>query len=312
LPKVYAAGNHLTVAKFMAIPITIIEKIFQPVTSLLIFSTSFARKRAGLHRSNLSMDDLSDALELTSDDLDEDEKILKGILNFGNINVSAIMCPRIDVTAIDIKWGFDKIMPFLINSGFSRIPVYSGSFDTVKGILYAKDVLPYTGNAGSFKWQALLRPPYFVPETKKINDLLKEFQARKIHMAVVIDEYGGTSGIITLEDILEEIVGEITDESDEDESMFQKIDEKTYIFEGKIQLNDFYKIIDIDEDVFEDVRGESETLAGLILELTGEIPEKDQIIEYDKYVFRILSADKRRIKEIRVEINNDNGKTEKE
>ena len=312
LPKVYAAGNHLTVAKFMAIPITIIEKIFQPVTSLLIFSTSFARKRAGLHRSNLSMDDLSDALELTSDDLDEDEKILKGILNFGNINVSAIMCPRIDVTAIDIKWGFDKIMPFLINSGFSRIPVYSGSFDTVKGILYAKDVLPYTGNAGSFKWQALLRPPYFVPETKKINDLLKEFQARKIHMAVVIDEYGGTSGIITLEDILEEIVGEITDESDEDESMFQKIDEKTYIFEGKIQLNDFCKIIDIDEDVFEDVRGESETLAGLILELTGEIPEKDQIIEYDKYVFRILSADKRRIKEIRVEINNDNGKTEKE
>jgi putative hemolysin len=312
MPKVYAAGNHVEVAIFMAIPLTILEKIFKPVTSILILSSSFAKKRAGIRRSNISIDDLSDALELTSDEFHDDEKILKGILNFGNINVSAIMCPRIDVTAIDIRQGFDKIMPLLINSGFSRIPVYSGSFDTVKGILYAKDVLPYTGNAGSFKWQALLRPPYFVPETKKINDLLKEFQTRKIHMAVVIDEYGGTSGIITLEDILEEIVGEITDESDEDETLFRKIDEKTYIFEGKILLNDFCKIIDIEEDIFDEVRGESETLAGLILELTGEIPEKDQIIKHDNFIFSILSADKRRIKEIRVEINNDNGKTEKD
>ncbi len=310
MPKVYAAGNHLAVAIFMALPLTILEKIFQPVTAALIFSSSFAKKRAGVHRSNISMDDLSDALELTSDDLDEDEKILKGVINFGNINVSAIMCPRIDVTAINIKWGFDKVVPLLINSGFSRIPVYSGSFDTVKGILYAKDILPYAGNAGSFKWQALLRPPYFIPETKKINDLLKEFQTRKIHMAVVIDEYGGTSGIITLEDILEEIVGEITDESDDDQALFRKIDENTYIFEGKILLNDFCKIIDIEEDVFEDVRGESETLAGLILELTGEIPEKDQIINHDNFIFRILSADRKRIKEIRVEINKDNVKTE--
>ncbi len=312
MPKVYAAGNHVAVALFMAVPLSILEKIFKPVTSILIFSSSFAKKRAGIHRSNISMDDLSDALELTSENLDEDEKILKGILNFGNINVSAIMCPRIDVTAIDIKLGFDKIMPLMINSGFSRIPVYSGTFDTVKGILYAKDILPYTGNAGSFKWQALLRPPYFIPATKKINELLKEFQARKIHMAVVIDEYGGTSGIITLEDILEEIVGEITDESDEDETMFRKVDEKTYIFEGKILLNDFCKIIGIEEGVFEEVRGESETLAGLILELTGEIPEKDQIIIHDNFIFSILSADKRRIKEIRVEINNENGKTERE
>jgi putative hemolysin len=311
MPKVYAAGNHLAVAMFMALPLTILEKLFQPVTAVLIFSSSFAKKRAGVHRSNISMDDLSDALELTSEDLDEDEKILKGVINFGNINVSAIMCPRIDVTAINIKWGFEKVVPLLINSGFSRIPVYSGSFDTVKGILYAKDVLPYAGNAGSFKWQALLRPPYFVPETKKINDLLKEFQTRKIHMAVVIDEYGGTSGIITLEDILEEIVGEITDESDDEQALFRKIDEKTYIFEGKVLLNDFCKIIDIQEDVFEDVRGESETLAGLILELTGEIPGKDQIIEHNNFIFRILSADRKRIKEIRVEINKDDVNTEK-
>jgi putative hemolysin len=312
MPKVYASRNHVATALFMAYPLSILEKLFQPVTSVLIFSSSFVKRRTGTRRSNISMDDLSDALELASDDINEDEKILKGIVNFGNINVSAIMCPRIDVTAIDIKSGFDKIVPVIINSGFSRIPVYSGSFDTVKGILYAKDVLPYTSNPGNFKWQALLRPLYFVPETKKINDLLKEFQTKKIHMAVVIDEYGGTSGIVTLEDILEEIVGEITDEGDEDEILFRKIDENKYIFEGKIMLNDFCKVFNIDEDLFEEVRGESETLAGLILELTGEIPQKDQIIKYEDFVFMIESADRRRIKEIRVEINRDNGETRKD
>ena len=312
MPKVYASRNHIKMALFMAYPLTLLEKVFKPVTSLLIFSSSFMKKRTGTRRSNISMDDLSDALELTSEDFTEDEKILKGIVNFGNINVSAIMCSRTDVTAIDIKYGFDKIVPIIINSGFSRIPVYSGSFDSVKGILYAKDVLPYTDNPGSFKWQALLRPPYFVPETKKINDLLKEFQTKKIHMAVVIDEYGGTSGIVTLEDILEEIVGEITDESDEDQLLFRKLDENTYIFEAKILLNDFCKVLDIDEKLFEEVRGESETLAGLILELTGEIPQKDQIIKYGDFIFRIESADRRRIKEIRVKIDKNNGENKKD
>ena len=312
MPKVYASRNHLLIALFMAYPLAMLQKLFKPVTSLLIFSSSFVKKRSGTQRSNISMDDLSDALELTSEDFTEDEKILKGIVNFGNINVSAIMCPRIHVTAIDIKSGFDKIVPVIISSGFSRIPVYSGSFDSVKGILYAKDVLPYTNNPANFKWQALLRPPYFVPETKKINDLLKEFQTKKIHMAVVIDEYGGTSGIITLEDILEEIVGEITNESDEDELLFRKLDEKTYIFEAKILLNDFCKVVNIDEELFETVRGESETLGGLILELTGEIPQKDQVIEYGDFVFRIESADRRKIKEIRVEINRTDGGGKKE
>jgi putative hemolysin len=312
MPKVYASRNHITIAMFMAYPLTLLEKVFQPVTSMLIFSSSFVKKRTGTRRSNISMVDLSDALELTSDEFTEDEKILKGIVNFGNINVSAIMCSRVDVTAIDIKSGFDKIVPVLISSGFSRIPVFSGSFDTVKGILYAKDVLPYTNNPASFKWQALLRPPYFVPETKKINDLLKEFQTKKIHMAVVIDEYGGTSGIVTLEDILEEIVGEITDESDGDQLLFRKIDEKTYIFEAKILLNDFCKVFDIEEDIFEEVRGESETLAGLMLELTGEIPQKDQVIKYGDFIFRIESADKRRIKEIRVEINKNDGNNKRD
>jgi gliding motility-associated protein GldE len=312
MPKVYASRNHTTIALFMAYPLNLLERIFKPVTSLLIFSSTFVKKRTGTRRSNISMDDLSDALELTSDDFTEDDKILKGIVNFGNTNVSAIMCSRIEVTAIDIKSGFDKIVPVIISSGFSRIPVYSGSFDSVKGILYAKDVLPYTNNPGSFKWQALLRPPYFVPETKKINDLLKEFQTKKIHMAVVIDEYGGTSGIVTLEDILEEIVGEITDESDEDQLLYRKLDDKTYIFEAKILLNDFCKVVDIDEDLFEEVRGESETLAGLILELTGEIPQKDQIIKYGEFIFRIESADRRKIKEIRVEINKNNGDNKKD
>jgi putative hemolysin len=306
MPKVYASRNHVAVALIMAYPLTVLQKIFFPVTELLIYASSFVKKRTGSRRSNISMDDLSDALELTADDFNEDDKILKGIVNFGNINVSAIMCPRIDVTALDIKSGFDKIVPVIISSGFSRIPVYSGSFDSVKGILYAKDVLPFTGNPPGFKWQALLRPPYFVPETKKINELLKEFQSRKIHMAVVIDEYGGTSGIVTLEDILEEIVGEISDEGDEEQPLYRKIDENIYIFEGKILLNDFCKVVDYDEELFEEVRGESETLAGLILELTGEIPEKDKTITYADFIFMIVSADRRRIKEIRVEIKKKN------
>jgi len=222
--------------------------------------------------------------------------------------VSEIMRPRIDVTAIDIKLGFNKVKSVIIESGFSRIPVYSGSFDSVKGILFARDILPYTDSPDSFKWQSLLRPPHFVPETKKINEMLKEFQLKKNHIAIVVDEYGGTSGIITLEDVLEEIVGEITDESDEDETMYRRIDNKTFIFEGKILLNDFNKILEAENDVFEDARGESETLAGLILELTGEIPQKGQIINYKNFVFRIEAADKRRIKEIRVEINDENEK----
>jgi putative hemolysin len=312
MPKVYASRNNVGVASFMAFPLVFLGKLFSPITTLLILSSSFVKKRTGTRRANISMNDLSDALELTSNELDEDEKILKGIVNFGNINVSAVMCPRMDVTAVDISLKFSQIIPVIISSGFSRIPVHSESFDNVKGILYAKDVLPYMNHPDSFKWQSLLRTPYFVPETKKINDLLKEFQLKKIHMAVVIDEYGGTSGIITLEDILEEIVGEITDESDTDEVLYRKLDENKYIFEGKTPLNDFYKITGFEDDPFVDIRGESETLAGLILELTGEIPEKDQILKYRNFTFKIESADRRRIKEIHVEINKEDSYIEKE
>jgi gliding motility-associated protein GldE len=312
LPKVFASRNGLQTALFMAFPLTILIKILKPVTFLLIKSSSIVKKRTSRRSSDLSMNDLSDALELTSDELDEDERILKGIVNFGNISVNAIMCPRIDVTAVDITLRFCQIIPVIIDSGFSRIPVYSESFDNVKGILYAKDVLPYMNNTDSFKWQSLLRPPYFVPETKKINDLLKEFQQKKIHMAIVIDEYGGTSGIITLEDILEEIVGEITDESDEDEILYRKIDDRTFMFEGKILLNDFLKVLDLEEDFFNYVKGESETLAGLILELTGEIPKKNHVVKYGNFTFTIESADRRRIREIRVEYNQADNDLDKE
>ncbi|MFN8239842.1 MAG: gliding motility-associated protein GldE [Bacteroidales bacterium] len=302
MPKVYATHNRLPMVHFMAYPLIMLEKLFSPVTSVLIVSSSFVKKRTSRRQTNISMDDLSDALEMTSEEFREEEKILKGIVKFGNINASEIMCPRVDVTTIDIKSGFKTIIPQIIESGFSRIPVYSGSFDNVAGILYVKDVLPYSNNPDSFKWQGLLRPPYFVPETKKINELLKEFQQKKIHLAVVVDEYGGTSGIITLEDILEEIVGEITDESDLDETLYRKISENRFVFDGKVLLNDFYKILSIDDDPFEDIRGESETLAGLILEITGEIPQKDRVIEFGNFKFSVLSADKRRIREISVEI----------
>ncbi|MCX6333811.1 MAG: gliding motility-associated protein GldE [Bacteroidia bacterium] len=312
MPKVYASRNNVSVALFTASTLTFLERLFNPVTSLLVRSTSFVKKKAGIHRSDISMDDLSDALELaSSDELYDDEKILKGIVNFGNLNVNAVMCPRMDVTAIDIEENFSQIMPLIINSGFSRIPVYSKSFDNVKGVLYAKDVLPYMKNPTSFKWQSLIRPPYFVPETKKINDLLKEFQSKKIHMAIVIDEYGGTSGIITLEDILEEIVGEITDESDAEMPMYRQVNENTYIFEGKTLLNDFNKVFELEDDPFDYVRGESETLAGLILELTGEIPPKDRTIKFRNFTFGIESADRRRIKEIRVEIHKEDAEPEK-
>jgi len=249
--------------------------------------------------------ELTDALDLTSANAEKDKNLLKGIVGFGNTVVSEIMRPRINVIAVDIETGFDEIISLIAESGFSRIPVYSDTFDSIKGVLYAKDILPHVKKPADFAWQSLLRPPYFVPETKKISALLKEFQTKKIHMAVIIDEYGGTSGIVTMEDILEEIVGEITDESDVDETLYRKLDQSTYIFKGQILLDDFCKAINIKEDYFDNDRGESETLAGLLLEIMGEIPQKGNIIEYGRFKFGVESADKRRIKEIRVKLKSE-------
>ncbi len=302
LPKVYATKANVRFTLLMAIPLSICEKILRPVSVFLIKITSLVKRRGGQKEPSISKGELSEAISLTSGENKDDEKILKGIVKFGNIEAKEIMRPRIDIMAIDIKTPFKNVISQIIESGYSRIPVFSDTFDNVQGILYVKDILPHYHKPATFKWQSLLRPPYFVPENKRINDLLEEFQTKKIHMAIVIDEYGGTSGIITLEDILEEIVGEIPDEHDSEEISFEKIEDNIYIFEGKTLLNDFFKVMEIESDPFEEVRGDSDTLAGLILELIGEIPGQGFSIDYKNFLFQIQSADKRRIKKLRVEI----------
>ena len=303
LPKFYAKNRARKFARNAAIPILIFEKLLNPFSTLMINTSSIIGRKLAHIKQNITIDDLSQALNLTTHQITEDENILKGIVKFGNIDASEIMKSRVDVFAIEINTMFQDLLKAVIDSGHSRIPVYSESFDNVKGILFIKDLLPHLNEDNDFKWQPLIRPPYFVPENKKINDLLKEFQENKIHMAIVIDEYGGTSGIVTLEDVLEEIVGEITDETDEDELIFSQINESTYMFEGKTLINDFLKIVDIEDDFFEDIKGDADTIAGVILELTGEIPEKNKQIEYKNLTFTIESVDKRRIKKIKVTIN---------
>lgn len=297
IPKVYATRFELKFAKLMSLPLTFLAKIFSPLSKILISSTTIIKKNIK-NKNNISIDDLSTALDLAEDDeLKEDEKILKGIVNFGSITTSQIMKPRVDVISVDIKENFKNIIQLIIDSGFSRIPVYNKTFDEIKGVIYAKDLLPHI-HKSSFRWQSLIRPPYYVPETKKINDLLSEFQSKKIHMAIVIDEYGGSAGIITLEDVLEEIVGEITDEFDEDDKQYKRISENEIEFEAKILLHDFCKIMDITDDYFDDNKGESETLAGLILEIKGEIPDVNESAIFRDFEFKVTEVDNRRIKKI--------------
>jgi gliding motility-associated protein GldE len=303
LPKIYATHFSFGFARFMALPLQVLEQIFRPLNTLLIVSTSFINTRLQKHQKNVSMNEISQALKLTSDqELSEEKEILEGIVKFGNKNVSEIMKPRVDVVSLDIKSNFKAVLSVIVDSGFSRIPVYVGSFDNIKGILYIKDILPHSHKGDSFNWQTLIRPPFYVPETKKINSLLKEFQKNKVHLAVVVDEYGGTSGIVTLEDVLEEIVGEIVDEFDEEDNFFTQISENVFLFDGKTLLGDFFKISKCEETVFDSVKGDAETLAGLILELKGEIPVLHEKIEYNQFVFTIEAVDNRRIKQIKVEI----------
>ena len=310
LPKLYANYKPLRFSLFMAPPLLFLQKLFRPFSYLLMKSGSLIYRRVNRAGDNISLDDLSHALDLAAPSIPEDKMILRGIIDFSNKDVTEIMRPRIDVVAVDTSTGMNRLTDIIIESGHSRIPVYVGTFDDVRGILYVKDLLPHHQKGDSFRWQTLIRPPYFVPETKKINDLLKEFQTQKIHMAVVVDEYGGTTGIVTMEDILEEIVGEISDEFDLEELYFSKLDDRNYIFEGKTPLNDFYKILNLDQDVFDDIRGEADTLAGLILEYVGEIPEKNQKINYKEFEFKIESVDNRRIKQIRLFINKEAGNKE--
>lgn len=302
-PKVLAKNKPESFAKRSSIIVNIFDKLFHPFSMILINYTTIIDQNLANVKQHISIDDLSLALNLTKNQITEDENILKGIVKFGNIDAKEIMKSRVDFFAIEDTTLFKDLLTNVIESGHSRIPIYTETIDNIKGILFIKDLLPHIEKDNTFKWQSLIRTPHLVPENKKINDLLQEFQANKIHMAIVIDEYGGTSGIVTLEDVIEEIVGDITDESDEDEISFSKINEYTYLFEGKTLLNDFIKIVDIEDDLFDDVKGDADTIAGLILELTGEIPEKNKKIDFKNLTFTIESVDKRRIKQIKVALN---------
>ncbi len=302
-PKAFATQFRMRTANFMATPINFLSKLLFPITYLLVKSSDVIKKRVQ-RQTTVSINDLSHAIDLASNELRDDEKLLKGIVNFGNTDVKEIIISRMDVITVDIKNPFSKIISVIIESGYSRIPVISSNFDNVKGILYIKDLIPHIHKT-EFRWQSLIRPPYFIPETKKINDLLEEFQLKKIHMAIVIDEYGGTSGIVTLEDILEEIVGDIDDEFDKENTSFVKISETEYLFEGKTLLNDFYRALEVDDNYFDGIKGESETLAGLILEVKGSIPQKNEIIKIGNINFKIKSVDTRRIKQLIVNLEKD-------
>ncbi|OIP84030.1 MAG: hemolysin [Porphyromonadaceae bacterium CG2_30_38_12] len=306
LPKIYASRNAKIVVLKLSGFIHILSLVFRPIATVLIQSTNLVnRKMTSRSFHNISKDELSQALELTSDSSDEDKEILEGIIRFGDKRVVDIMTSRVDMVDIDITLNYKQLLEKIIAVGYSRIPVFIHSRDNIKGVLYAKDLLPHLEKPANFRWQSLIRPAFYVPETKMIDDLLNDFQKNKVHLAIVVDEYGGTSGLVTLEDILEEIVGDISDEYDDDTSLFTKIDNHTYIFEAKIMLNDFFKIEDIDPAVFTKITGEVETLAGLILEIKGEMPTKNEQFDYGHYVFEIVSVDNRRIKKVKLYIKDD-------
>ncbi len=303
LPKVYANRNALQFSKRMSLIISILDRyLLFWITYPMSKTTSFLEKRLGDQKNQFSVDKLSQALELTGDQettLDE-QRILEGIVNFGNTDTREVMCPRMDMFALSDELTIEEILPIILEQGFSRIPVFQEKKDNIKGILYTKDLLPNLDNP-NFVWQDVLKPPIYVPENKKLDDLLKEFQQKKIHLAIVVDEYGGTSGLITLEDIMEEIVGDISDEFDEESLSYSKLDEKTYVFEAKISLKDFFKVIHLEEtEIFESVKGDSETLAGLLLEIAKRFPKKGQKIRFEGYVFTIEEIDQLRIKQVKV------------
>jgi putative hemolysin len=311
IPKIFATQNPLRTSRALVFFVQTLQQIFYPISSFLIFSTSILDKVIKPRSHNISVDELSQALELTVDEdmPEEDHKILQGIVKFGNTDVKQIMKSRVDVTAFEFNNDFKKLLKDITHYGFSRVPVYKGTLDNIAGVLYTKDLLQFTNEPDTFQWQTIIRPPFFVPENKKIDDLLREFQHKKIHLAVVVDEYGGTSGIVTLEDVMEEIVGEINDEFDDDELVYSKLDEHNYVFEGKAPLNDIYRILEIDGEEMEDAKGEADTLAGLILELEGRIPAKGEKINFNNLLFTIESADNRRVKRVKITIEK---KTEEE
>ncbi|MCF8713255.1 gliding motility-associated protein GldE [Joostella atrarenae] len=305
LPKVYANRNRVKFASFMAYPLSVLDTLFYPLSMPMRSITIFLQEKLGKQKSNFSVDQLSHALELTSeeDTTVEEQKILQGIVSFGNTDTRQVMQPRIDVFALNEEMKFQEVVDEIIKNGYSRIPVYKDNMDNFTGVLYVKDLLPYLDKK-DFDWASLKREPYFVPENKKLDDLLKEFQDMKNHLAIVVDEYGGTSGLVTLEDIIEEIVGDISDEFDDENLVYSKLDENNYVFEGKTALKDFYRVIDIDnETLFEENKGESETIAGFVLEISKGFPKKGENIVFDNITFVIEALDKKRIKQIKVTLN---------
>jgi gliding motility-associated protein GldE len=306
LPKVYATSHPVQVAQWTSAPLIGLRLFWSPVNEALIRSTSFIEKRYKKRTQSIGVDDLGHALELTKDasTTAEEQRILRGIVKFGNIEVRQVMRPRTEMTAFDKELTFPELLDAIIQSGFSRVPVYEGTMDRIVGVLNIKDVLPHV-EAADLDWRALLREPYFVPETKKLDDLLKEFQSKKVHLAVVVDEYGGTSGIITLEDVIEEIVGDITDEYDDEDLIYSKLDDRTYVFEGRAPLNDVYRVLGIDGTVFEEHKGDSETLGGFVLELTGHIPQKGERVTLRNFVFTVESADNKRVRRVKVHIRDE-------
>ena len=303
MPKIYSAQKTLAFCRFSAPGIWMFRSLFYPVASMLVRSTSFLNKHFARKNHNISVDELSHALELTDKaELKEENNILEGIIRFGGETAKEVMTSRLDVVDLDIRTPFKDVLQCIIENAYSRIPIYSENRDNIKGILYIKDLLPHL-NKVDFRWQSLIRPAYFVPETKMIDDLLRDFQANKIHIAIVVDEFGGTSGIVTMEDIIEEIVGEIHDEYGDEERTYAVLNDHTWVFEAKTQLTDFYKITKVDEEVFDEVAGDSDTLAGLLLELKGEFPALHEKVTYDHYEFEVLEMDNRRILKVKFTIN---------
>ena len=301
LPKIYANRNNVHFSKIVVVPISILDKLLSPVSIPMRNAILYIEKKLNVQKGNFSVDQLSQALELThqSETTVEEQKILEGIVTFGSTEVKQVMIPRIDVFAINIEEDFTTVLPNIVEKGYSRIPVYRDNIDQIEGVLFIKDLIPFIDET-IFTWQSLIRKPFFVPENKKLDNLLKDFQAMKNHLAVVVDEYGGTCGIITLEDVLEEIVGDISDEFDDDDVSYTQIDDNNYLFEGKTSLKDFYRVVDIEEDAFEDSKGEAETLAGFLLEISGNFPKKKHKITFNGIIFTIENIDKRRIKQVKV------------
>ena len=301
MPKIYSAQHTLKFTRFAAPVIMVLKKVFKPLSNLLVRSSFIVNKCVVKKNYNISVDELSQALELTDkSEISEESNILEGIIRFGGETAKEVMTSRLDMVDLEITSSFKEVLDCVVENGYSRVPVYEDTRDNIKGVLYIKDLLPYLKKDADFRWQSLIRPAYFVPETKMIDDLLRDFQANKIHIAIVVDEFGGTSGIVTMEDIIEEIVGEINDEYDEEERSYVKINDHTYVFEAKTLLSDFYKIVKADSDVFEDVVGDADTLAGLLLEIKGEFPKLHEKLEYDNFLFEVLEMDARRILKIKV------------